>query len=83
MNTLLSPLQKFWKKGDKLLLLLCLLSSAYGVALIFSGSVLFILLLLTPLGSNGWTRSYCSFVNSQRFIPLLSHICSFCATFIF
>ena len=110
MNTLLSPLQEFWKKGDKLLLLLCLLSSAYGVALIFSatrynennqavviqivaillgvvayilctfidfqlfveknwklifwGSVLFILLLLTPLGSNGWTRSYCSFVNS-------------------
>ena len=98
MNTLLSPLQEFWKKGDKLLLLLCLLASGYGVALIFSatryngndraviiqcvaillgaviyilctfidfqlfveknwklvfgGSVLFILLLLTPLGTD-------------------------------
>ena len=105
MNTLLSPFQEFWKKGDKLLLLLCLLSSAYGVALIFSatrynennqavviqivaillgvvayilctfidfqlfveknwklifwGSVLFILLLLTPLGSNvGGNRNW-------------------------
>ena len=36
MNTLLSPFQEFWKKGDKLLLLLCLLASVYGVALIFS-----------------------------------------------
>lgn len=105
MNTLLSPLQEFWKKGDKLLLLLCLLASGYGVALIFSatryngndqaviiqivaillgvvayilctfidfqlfveknwklvfwGSVLFILLLLTPLGSNvGGNRNW-------------------------
>ena len=105
MNTLFSPLQEFWKKGDKLLLLLCLLASAYGVALIYSatrynqndreviiqiiaillgvvvyvlctfvdfqlfveknwkwlfvGSVLFILLLLTPLGSNvGGNRNW-------------------------
>ena len=28
MNTLFSPLQEFWKKGDKLLLLLCLLNVA-------------------------------------------------------
>ena len=105
MNTLFSPLQEFWKKGDKLLLLLCLLASVYGVALIFSAtryngnnravitqcvaillgaviyilctfidfqlfveknwklvfgvSVLFILLLLTPLGSNvGGNRNW-------------------------
>ena len=105
MNTLFSPLQEFWKKGDKLLLLLCLLASAYGVALIYSatrynendreviiqiiaillgvvvyilctfvdfqlfveknwkwlfvGSVLFILLLLTPFGSNvGGNRNW-------------------------
>ena len=38
MNTLFSPLQEFWKKGDKLLLLLCLLASAYGVALIYSAT---------------------------------------------
>ena len=38
MNTLLSPFQEFWKKGDKLLLLLCLLASVYGVALIFSAT---------------------------------------------
>ena len=98
MKTLFSPLQEFWKKGDVVLLLLCLAASGFGVALIFSatryngnnravliqcvaialgvlvyilctfvdiqlfveknwkllfgGSVLFILLLLTPLGTD-------------------------------
>ena len=98
MKTLSSPFHDFFKKGDPILLLLCLLASAFGVALIFSatryndnnravftqcaaillgviiyvlftfvdlqlfieknwklvfgGSVLFILLLLTPLGTD-------------------------------
>lgn len=98
MKTLFSPIQEFMKKGDPILLLLCLLASGYGVALIFSatrynennraviiqcvaialgvivyilctfvdfqlfveknwrlvfgGSVVFILLLLTPLGTD-------------------------------
>lgn len=105
MKTLSSPFHEFFKKGDPILLLLCLLASAFGVALIFSatrynennqavviqivaiflgvvayilctfidfqlfveknwklifwGSVLFILLLLTPLGSNvGGNRNW-------------------------
>ena len=105
MKTLSSPFYEFFKKGDPILLLLCLLASAFGVALIFSatrynennqavviqivaillgvvayilctfidfqlfveknwklifwGSVLFILLLLTPLGSNvGGNRNW-------------------------
>ena len=98
MKTLFSPFQEFFRKGDPILLLLCLLASGYGVALIFSatryngnnravltqliaillgvviyilftfvdfqlfveknwklvfgGSVLFLLLLLTPLGTD-------------------------------
>ena len=98
MKTLFSPFQDFFRKGDPILLLLCLLASGYGVALIFSatryngnnravltqliaillgvviyilftfvdfqlfveknwklvfgGSVLFLLLLLTPLGTD-------------------------------
>ena len=98
MKTLSSPFHEFFKKGDPVLLLLCLLASVFGVALIFSatryngnnravviqciaivlgviiyvlctfvdfqlfieknwklvfgGSVLFILLLLTPLGTD-------------------------------
>ena len=98
MKTLFSPIQEFLKKGDVILLALCLLASSYGVALIFSatryndnnrpvaiqilaillgvvvyvlctfvdfqlfaeknwklllgGSVVFILLLLTPLGND-------------------------------
>ena len=98
MKTLFSPIQEFLKKGDVILLVLCLLASSYGVALIFSatryndnnrpvaiqilaillgvvvyvlctcvdfqlfaeknwklllgGSVVFILLLLTPLGND-------------------------------
>ena len=38
MKTLFSPLQEFLKKGDVLLLSLCLLASAFGVALIFSAT---------------------------------------------
>ena len=98
MKTLFSPLREFFKKGDAVLLLLCLAASLFGAALIFSatryngnnraviiqcaaialgvlvyvlctfvdfqlfmeknwrlvfgGSVLFILLLLTPLGTD-------------------------------
>ena len=98
MKTLFSPLQGFCKKGDVVLLLLCLVTSGFGAALIFSatryngnnravliqcaaillgimvyvlftfvdfqlfleknwkhvfgGSVLFLLLLLTPLGTD-------------------------------
>ena len=98
MKTPSSPIHEFLKKGDPILLLFCLLASAFGVALIFSatryngnnraviiqcvaillgvivyvlctfvdfqlfieknwklvfgGSVLFILLLLTPLGTD-------------------------------
>ena len=98
MRTLFSPIHEFLKKGDAVLLLLCLLASGYGVLLIFSatryndnnravmiqciaiflgvivyilctfvdfqlfmeknwklvfwGSVVFILLLLTPLGTD-------------------------------
>ena len=98
MKALFSPLREFFKKGDAVLLLLCLAASLFGAALIFSatryngnnraviiqcaaialgvlvyvlctfvdfqlfmeknwqlvfgGSVLFILLLLTPLGTD-------------------------------
>ena len=38
MKTLFSPLQEFLKKGDMLLLSLCLLASGFGVALIFSAT---------------------------------------------
>ena len=38
MKTLFSPLQEFLKKGDILLLSLCLLASGFGVALIFSAT---------------------------------------------
>ena len=39
-----------------------------------------------PVSSGGrrsLTRSHCSFVNSYRFMPLVLHICVYCATFIF
>lgn len=38
MSTLLSPLREFLKKGDLLLLLLCLTASGYGLALIYSAT---------------------------------------------
>ncbi len=38
MKTLFSPLQEFLKKGDVVLLSLCLLASSFGVALIFSAT---------------------------------------------
>ena len=38
MKGLSSPLQEFFKKGDVLLLLLCLLASGYGILLIFSAT---------------------------------------------
>ena len=38
MKTLSSPFHEFFKKGDPILLLLCLLASAFGVALIFSAT---------------------------------------------
>ena len=38
MRTLFSPIQEFLKKGDLVLLSLCLLTSGFGVALIFSAT---------------------------------------------
>ena len=38
MKTLLSPLQEFFRKGDLILLSLCLTASAYGLLLIFSAT---------------------------------------------
>lgn len=38
MTTLFSPLRDFFKKGDLVLLLLCLLASGYGLALIYSAT---------------------------------------------
>lgn len=38
LSTLLSPVREFLKKGDKLLLFLCLLASGYGLALIYSAT---------------------------------------------
>ena len=38
MSTLFSPLEEFWKKGDKVLLALCLAASTFGLALIFSAT---------------------------------------------
>ena len=38
MSTLFSPFEEFWKKGDKVLLALCLAASAFGLALIFSAT---------------------------------------------
>ena len=38
MRTLFSPLHEFFKKGDLVLLSLCLLTSGFGVALIFSAT---------------------------------------------
>ena len=36
MTTLFSPIREFFKKGDVLLLFLCLTASGYGLALIYS-----------------------------------------------
>lgn len=38
MNTLLSPFQEFFRKGDLLLLSLCLAASGFGLALIYSAT---------------------------------------------
>ena len=38
MSTLLSPLREFFRKGDLLLLSLCLLASGFGLLLIFSAT---------------------------------------------
>ena len=38
MSTLFSPFEEFWKKGDKVLLGLCLAASAFGMILIFSAT---------------------------------------------
>ena len=38
MSTLFSPVREFFKKGDLVLLALCLLSSGYGLLLIFSAT---------------------------------------------
>ena len=38
MTTLFSPVREFFKKGDIMLLFLCLLSSGYGLLLIFSAT---------------------------------------------
>ena len=38
MTTLFSPVREFFKKGDLMLLFLCLLSSGYGLLLIFSAT---------------------------------------------
>ena len=41
MNTLLSPFREFMRKGDLLLLFLCLLASGYGLVLINSATQYF------------------------------------------
>ena len=41
MGILLSPFQEFWRKGDKLLLFLCLLASGFGLVLIHSATQYF------------------------------------------
>ncbi len=38
MSVLFSPIREFFRKGDKLLLLLCLLASGYGLILIYSAT---------------------------------------------
>ncbi len=38
MNTLLSPIREFFRKGELLLLFLCLLASGYGLILIYSAT---------------------------------------------
>lgn len=48
MSTLLSPLREFFRKGDLLLLSLCLLASGFGLVLIFSAT--------QYLGSDRWIR---------------------------
>ena len=38
MRTLFSPFEEFFRKGDKVLLFLCLLASGYGLVLIYSAT---------------------------------------------
>lgn len=38
MRTLFSPIEEFFRKGDKVLLFLCLLASGYGLVLIYSAT---------------------------------------------
>ena len=38
MTTLLSPIREFFRKGDVLLLSLCLIASGFGLLLIFSAT---------------------------------------------
>ena len=46
MSTLLSPIREFFRKGDVLLLSLCLIASGFGLLLIFSVFVCFFLQVL-------------------------------------
>ena len=48
MSTLFSPVREFFKKGDVLLLVLCLAASGFGLALIFSATQYF--------GETRWMR---------------------------
>ena len=41
MSALFTPFQEFWRKGDKLLLTLCLIASGYGLILIHSATQYF------------------------------------------
>ena len=38
METILSPIREFFRKGDLILLSLCLLASGYGLVLIYSAT---------------------------------------------
>ena len=48
LSTLFSPVREFFKKGDVLLLVLCLAASGFGLALIFSATQYF--------GETRWMR---------------------------
>ena len=70
MSILFSPIREFFKKGDVILLGLCLAASFFGLALIYSAT--------QYLGENRWIR----FVSVQFIAVLLGVIVYMLLTFV-
>lgn len=70
LSLLFSPIREFWKKGDMILLGLCLAASGFGLALIYSATQYF--------GENRWIR----FVSVQFIAVLLGVIVYMLLTFV-
>ena len=73
MTTLLSPIREFFKKGDVLLLALCLAASGYGLLLIYSatrynGNDRAVLVQIAAILLGVLVYALCTFVDFQLFV---------------